>query len=99
MSDESAVNAVCDFSERKFESTRFVSTNVSTLNNQKRVSSRRKKLLIVACAGSIFFSAHAFAFETNGDLDLGFDPGKITNGQVQAAVVQPDKKLVIAGGR
>ncbi len=57
-----------------------------------------KKLLVVACAGLIFVSARAFSFETNGDLDLSFNPGKFTNGQVQAAVVQPDKKLVIAGG-
>ncbi|MGZ5020335.1 MAG: delta-60 repeat domain-containing protein, partial [Chthoniobacterales bacterium] len=55
-----------------------------------------KKLLIVACAGSIFFSAHAFAFETNGDLDLSF-AAQFTNGQVQVMVMQPDGKLVIAG--
>ena len=54
------------------------------------------KLLIVACAGSIFFSANAFAFETNGDLDPSF-AAKFTNGQVQTMVMQPDGKLVIAG--
>ncbi|MDQ6704879.1 MAG: delta-60 repeat domain-containing protein [Acidobacteriota bacterium] len=55
-------------------------------------------MLIVACAGLIFVSARAFSFETNGDLDLSFNPPKFTNGIVAASVMQPDGKLVIAGG-
>src|SRR6476620_566610 len=47
---------------------------------------------------AFFAIVPVFAFETNGDLDLSFNPGKFTNGQVQTAVMQPDGKLVIAGG-
>ncbi len=52
-------------------------------------------LLAVVLLGS---GLPAFSFETNGDLDPGFNPPHFTNGQVQASVVQPDGKLVIAGG-
>ncbi len=56
------------------------------------------KIVAVNWTAAALVLCSASAFETNGDLDLGFDAGKLTNGQVQAAVVQPDKKLVIAGG-
>ncbi len=58
----------------------------------------KEKVLLCAVGLAIFSSVTAFAFETNGDLDIGFNPGKFTNGQVQTALMQPDGKLVIAGG-
>ncbi len=46
-----------------------------------------------------FFAAPVFGalIETNGALDSTFDPGRITNGQVNACFLQADGKLVIAG--
>ena len=37
------------------------------------------------------------AIETNGGLDPLFNPGAITNGEVVAAILQPDGKLLIGG--
>ncbi|MEP6810068.1 MAG: dockerin type I domain-containing protein [Chthoniobacterales bacterium] len=37
------------------------------------------------------------AIETNGGLDPLFNPGSITNGDVYAAILQPDGKLLIGG--
>src|SRR5687767_15803223 len=39
------------------------------------------------------FSSHGAA----GDVDLSFDPGSGVNGTVNAVVVQPDGKVIIAG--
>ena len=58
---------------------------------------RRKIILPLLLAATVLFTPAARAFETNGDLDLSFAT-QFTNGQVQAMVVQPDGKLVIAGG-
>jgi uncharacterized delta-60 repeat protein len=52
----------------------------------------------IGLAMGLLISPSTRAFETNGDLDAGFNAGKLTNGQVLGAVVQPDKMLVIAGG-
>jgi uncharacterized delta-60 repeat protein len=49
---------------------------------------------------SILLLVHAFAFGlfgAAGDVDLSFDPGPGVNGQVNAVVVQPDGKILIAG--
>src|SRR5207248_11726543 len=35
--------------------------------------------------------------ETDGTLDLSFNPGNFTNGNVAASVLQPDGKLLIGG--
>ena len=37
------------------------------------------------------------AFETDGGLDQLFNPSAITNGEVDATILQPDGKLVIGG--
>ena len=37
------------------------------------------------------------AIETNGGLDPLFSPGNITNGEVDATILQPDGKLLIGG--
>src|SRR5450755_1727008 len=59
---------------------------------------RTQIILLLLGVATIFGSVPAIPFETNGDLDLSFNPGKFTNGQVQSALMQPDGKLVIAGG-
>ena len=53
-------------------------------------------LSLLAIAGPGVQSARAIS-EPDGTLDLPFDAGNFTNGQIDAAVLQPDGKLLIAG--
>ena len=53
----------------------------------------RSKLLILVALLGVFSRAHS----APGDVDLSFDPGSGVNGTVNAAVVQPDGKVLIGG--
>jgi RHS repeat-associated protein/uncharacterized delta-60 repeat protein len=47
---------------------------------------------ILLCAGALSLFAAA------GDVDLGFDAGSAVNGTINSLAVQPDGKIIIAGG-
>src|SRR4051812_34627051 len=62
--------------------------------------------LMLACPTNLWAAGKKFSkenqpltnsFETNGALDPSFNPAAITNGEVNAAILQPDGKLLIGG--
>src|ERR1700730_3882041 len=56
------------------------------------------RFLFIVFLGAGFLAHSALAaIETDGTLDPLFNPGAFTNGEVDAAILQPDGKLLIAG--
>ncbi len=55
-------------------------------------------MALLIFVASLSASEIAFAqVEPNGSLDLAFDAGKFSNGEVDGATLQPDGKLLVAG--